>query len=68
MTRPYPNAADFAEAERFVAEAYDADLNVCRIWLGNTRPRLVRYAADAAMLARMNAENKAKFQTKRKAA
>lgn len=68
MPRPIPNAADLADAERFIAEAYDADPKVCRTWLAEHRAELRRQAAVAAMQKRMHLEQKAAFAPERRAA
>jgi len=59
---PLPSAEDKAAAEAFVRETYDSNPAACPTWIANRREDLVRYAADAIMLKRMNAEHKASFQ------
>lgn len=59
--RPTPTAADRARAEAFVKSEYEDDPAVCRTWLANHRPDLVRMGAVAEMQKRQHAEWKARF-------
>ena len=55
--RPQPSAEDRAAAEAFVAETYDADPTMSRVWIANNRKSLLTGAANAFMQKRTNAEH-----------
>lgn len=57
--RPYPTAADRAEATRFI----EAEYAHAPVYLKNNRDNLIRCAADAVMQKRMHAEYRARFTT-----
>lgn len=59
---PHPSMEDYAAAERFIAETYDADPEVSREWLASNRTALVKRTADWTMQDRLRAEHAARHR------
>ncbi len=53
---PQPTAQDIARAEQIVAEDFDADKTLCRVWLANHRADLLGQFSRIVMRDRLAKE------------
>ena len=67
IPRPWPTAADRAEAVRLLPELFPPE-KADPEWVEQHRPRLVAGLADAVMMKRTFEEDKAKFSNRKAAA